>query len=138
MAITRRLNAFQCRVAIRDCISPEWTVEMSRSFRYLINEDKGAVMLSLAFEMMPNFAPPVDASGMSKLETVSKPFPTEKESAVKLAEAVAKIASVDDKLVGDIALKTTLREEAADLLVSVGYDRTVYVKWVDDGEIISK
>jgi hypothetical protein len=40
---------------------------MSRSFRYSINEEKGAVMLSLAFEMTPNFTPPVDATGMSKL-----------------------------------------------------------------------
>jgi len=50
---------------------------MSRSFRYYINKEKGAVMLSLAFEMTPNFAPPMDTTGMSKPETALKPFPKE-------------------------------------------------------------
>ena len=113
---------------------PEWTVKMSRSFRYSINEDKGAVMLSLAFEMTPNFAPPVDATGMSKFETAIKPFPTEFESAVRLAESVVKIADVDDKLAADKVMKTSLRDEAADLLASAGFDREKYIQWVDAGE----
>jgi hypothetical protein len=114
--------------------SPEWTVEMSRSFRYSINEEKGAVMLSLAFEMTPNFAPPVDTTGMSKLETAVKPFPSEMESAVKLAETVASIADVDNTLTNDSVTKTAMREEAADLLESAGYDRAAYLLWVDEGE----
>jgi len=36
---------------------PQWTVAMRRSYRYSINEEKGAVMLSLAFEMKPNNRP---------------------------------------------------------------------------------
>lgn len=118
--------------------SPEWTVGMRRSFRYSINEDKGAVMLSLAFEMTPNFAPPVDATGMSKLEIAVKSFPSESESAVKLAESVANIANVDDKLAADAAVKTALRDEAADLLASAGYDREKYVQWVDNGEPVAR
>ena len=114
--------------------SPEWTVEMSRSFRYTIKEDKGVVMLSLAFEMTPNFAPPVDVTGMSKLEIAVKTFPSEKESAVKLAEAVACIADVDTKLAKDPELKAAMRNEAADLLESAGCDRAAFLEWVDAGE----
>jgi hypothetical protein len=114
--------------------SPKWTVGMRRSFRYSINEDKGAVMLSLAFEMIPNFAPPVDATGMSKLEVAAKTFPSEGESAVKLTESVANIADVDIKLASDADLKTALRDEAANLLASAGFDREKYIQWVDSGE----
>jgi len=113
---------------------PEWTVEMSRSFRYSINETKGAVMLSLAFEMTPNFAPPVDATGMSKLETTPKPFPKESASAVKLAETVVKIADVDGILAKNAKMKSELRDEAAELLASAGFDRKKYIQWVADGE----
>jgi hypothetical protein len=114
--------------------SPKWTIGMRRSFRYSINEDKGAVMLSLAFEMTPNFAPPVDATGMSKLEVTVKVYPSEAESAVKLTESVANIVDVDIKLASDADLKAMLRDEAADLLASAGFDREKYIKWVNDGE----
>jgi hypothetical protein len=114
--------------------SPKWTVGMRRSFRYSINEDKGAVMLSLAFEMTPNFAPPVDATGMSKLEVTAKSFPSEAECAVKLAESVGNIADVDRKLVENAEMKAALRDEAADLLSSAGFDREQYILWVDAGE----
>ena len=118
--------------------SPKWTVGMRRSFRYSINEDKGAVMLSLAFEMTPNFAPPVDATGMSKLEVAAKIFPSEMESAVKLAESVANIADVDGKLAADAGMKAALRDEAADLLASAGFDREKYIQWVDAGGSLRK
>ena len=91
-------------------------------------------MLSLAFEMTPNFAPPVDETGMSKLKNDVKSFPTEHESAVKLAESVANIIDIDDKLATDAAMKAALRDEAADLLASAGYDRVKFVQWVDSGE----
>ena len=117
--------------------SPKWTVGMRRSFRYSINDDKGAVMLSLAFEMTPNFAPPVDATGMSKLEVTAKAFPSEAECAVKLAESVASIADVDMRLAENAEMKTALRDEAADLLASAGFDREKYVEWVEAGEPIS-
>lgn len=114
--------------------SPKWTVGMRRSFRYSINEDKGAVMLSLAFEMTPNFAPPVDVTGMSKLKVTAKTFPSEAESAVKLAVSVAGITDVDGMLAADTKMKTALRDEAADLLASAGFDRMKYIEWVDAGE----
>jgi hypothetical protein len=107
---------------------------MRRSFQYSINAEKGAVMLSLAFEMTPNFAPPIDASGMSKAEIVAKVFPSEMECAIKLAESVTRIADVDKKLADDDALKAALRDEAADLLESAGYSRDAYTQWVNDGE----
>ncbi len=118
--------------------SPKWTVGMRRSFRYSINEDKGAVMLSLAFEMTPNFAPPVDTTGMSKLEVTAKKFPSEVESAVKLVESVARIADVDVKLAEHSEMKVALRDEAADLLASAGFDRGKYIQWVNDGEMASQ
>lgn len=115
--------------------SPKWTVGMRRSFRYSINEDKGAVMLSLAFEMIPNLAPPVDATGMSKLEVIPRAFPTEAESAMKLAESVGGIADVDIKLKADRELWTALRDESANLMASAGFDREKYIQWVDAGEL---
>jgi hypothetical protein len=114
--------------------SPKWTVTMRDSFRYDINEEKGSVMLSLAFEMIPNFAPPVDVTGMSKLELTGKTFPSEAESAVDLAESVANIADVDKKLAEDAGMKMALRDEAADLLASAGFDREKYIQWVEAGE----
>ncbi len=115
--------------------SPKWTVEMRRSFQYTINADKGAVMLSLAFEMTPNFAPPVDATGMSSLAVTARTFPTEAVCAVKLAESVSKMTDVDEKLAANAELRTVLRNEAADLLTSAGYDRDAYLRWVDAGEL---
>lgn len=117
--------------------SPKWTVGMRRSFRYSINENKGAVMLSLAFEMTPNFAPPVDATGMSNLEVMAKTFPSEAESAVKLAESVGNIVDVDRKLAENAEMKVALRDEAADLLASAGFDREKYIQWVEAGEPIT-
>ena len=113
---------------------PKWTVAMRRSFRYAINPNKGAEMLSLAFDMTPNFAPPVDRTGMSKLHVNAKTFQSEEESAVKLAESVAQIADVVGKLADDTALATALREEAADLMASAGFDREKYIRWVEAGE----
>lgn len=114
--------------------SPKWTVAMRRSFRYTINLDRGAVMLSLAFEMTPNFAPPVDLTGMSKLDVVTKIFPSEAQCAMKLAESVARIVDVERKLEEDAGMKTALRDEAADLLASAGFNREEYIQWVNDGE----
>ena len=91
-------------------------------------------MLSLAFEMTPNFAPPVDTSGMSKLDISVKEYPSEGECAIQLAESVANILDVDGELSKDAALKTSLRDEAADLLAAAGFDRAKYIKWVDSGE----
>jgi len=118
--------------------SPKWTVGMRRSFQYTINEDKGAIMLSLAFEMTPNFAPPIDATGMSRLAVTARTFPSEADCAVKLAESVANISDVDIKLATDGALRAALLDEAADLLASAGYDREKYVAWVSDGELAAK
>ena len=114
--------------------SPKWTVGMRRSFRYSINNHKGAVMLSLAFEMIPNLAPPVDVTGMSKLEVTPRAFPTEGECAVKLAESVSGITDVDLKLKADKELWAALRDESADLMASAGFDREKYIQWVDAGE----
>ena len=118
--------------------SPKWTVEMRRSYRYSINEEKGAVMLSLAYEMTPNFAPPVDATGMSKLPITNKQFPSEAQSALKLAESVGNIKDVDKELALDAAMKAVLLEKAADLMASAGFDRAKYVKWVNKGEVVAQ
>ena len=92
-------------------------------------------MLSLAFELTPNFAPPVDATGMSKLQVTPKQFQSELDCAVKLAESVANITDVDGKLSEDGAMKAALTEEAANLLESAGFDRDAYIKWVCNGEL---
>ena len=114
--------------------SPKWTVGMRRSYQYSISEENGSVMLSLAFELRPNFADPVDATGMSKIQGTQKEFPGEGVSAVKLAESVANIADVDMKLAHDFELRATLVDAAANLMESAGFNREAYLKWVADGE----
>jgi hypothetical protein len=114
---------------------PQWTVAMRRSYRYSINEEKGAVMLSLAFEMKPNIAPPVDSTGMSNLGLQQKKFPTELECAIKIAESVGNIRDVDAELTAHPDLKAELQEAQANLLESAGYDRAAFIKWASEGEI---
>ena len=114
--------------------SPKWTAAMRRSFRYAINPDKGAEMLSLAFEMTPNFVPPVDTTGMSQLNVNERAIPSEAESAVKLAGSVAQIVDVVLKLAENPALHTELLDEAANLMAMAGFDREKYISWVEAGE----
>ena len=117
---------------------PQWTVAMRHSYCHTINETKGAVMLSLAFELKPNIAPPVDTTGMTKLQLQTKEYPSEQVCAVKLAESVARIRDVDSELAANKKLKGELRDAQAALLESAGYDRAEYIEWVDNGEIVSK
>ncbi|MFO1489182.1 MAG: hypothetical protein U1F65_11965 [Verrucomicrobiota bacterium] len=121
-------------LALSQTAQPQWTVAMRRSFKYSINEDKGAVMLSLAFALKPNITPPVDETGMAKLELSAKKYPTESECALKLAESIFQIRDVDEILAADSELKSKLRDSHADLLEAAGYDRVAYTKWVDEGE----
>jgi hypothetical protein len=114
---------------------PQWTVAMRRSYRYSINEEKGAIMLSLAFELKPNIAPPVDTTGMTKMKLQPKKFPNESECAVKLAESVANMRDVDSELASNPDLRAELRDAKAALLESAGYDRAAYIKWVSEGEL---
>jgi hypothetical protein len=116
---------------------PQWTVAMRKSFRYSINIDKGGVMLSLAFALKPNITPPVDDTGMAKLDFPARKYPDERECAIRLAESVSQIRDVDESLEADPELKTRLRDSQADLLEAAGYDRAKYLQWVDDGEIVA-
>jgi hypothetical protein len=121
-------------LALSQKAQPQWTVAMRGSFRYSVNEDKGAVMLSLAFALRPNIIPPVDDTGMARSEPTAKKYPSECECALKLAEFVFKIRDVDEVLAADPELKSKLRDSHADLLEAAGYDRAAYLKWVDEGE----
>lgn len=115
---------------------PQWTVSMRRSYQYSINEDKGAVMLALAFEFLPNITPPVDRSGISSLNIKPKEFPDEKECALKIARSVAAIQDVDIRLDAEPELKQKLTDDHASLLESAGFDRDAYVAWVAAGETL--
>jgi hypothetical protein len=53
---------------------------------------------------------------------------------MKLAESVANIADVDEKLAANAEMKVALRDEAADLLASAGFDRKKFIEWVNAGE----
>lgn len=44
------------------------------------------------------------------------------------------INDVDGLLAADAKMKAALRDEAADLLASAGFDRKKYIEWVDAGE----
>lgn len=115
---------------------PKWTVAMRPSYRYLINESKGVVMLALAFEFKPTIVPPVDTTGTSTLTLSQRSFPDEAQSAVKLVQSVAAIRDVDVELAANPELKSKLRDSQADLLQSAGYDRDAYIDWVDAGETV--
>jgi hypothetical protein len=117
---------------------PQWSVAMRRSFVYSMNDSKGAVMLSLAFELRPNITPPTDATGMTTLQPPPKPFPSEVECAKKLVESVSNIHNVEDILAHQPGLRLQLRDAQALLLEEAGYDRDAYLKWVADGEPSSK
>lgn len=118
--------------------SPTWTVGMRRSFRYSQNKNKGAAMLSLAFELTPNIAPPIDSTGMSGAVAPQKTFLSEVECAIRIADSVAAIGDVDAKLAADSGLRIKLRDEAANLMASAGFDRDAYTKWIDEGEVIAE
>jgi len=116
---------------------PKWTVAMRRSFVYSMNERKGAVMLSLAFEFKPNIAPPVDNTGMTAIRPSPNAFPSELECATKILESTANIRDVEAILAADPGLRDQLRDAQATLLEAAGYDRAAYLKWVADGEVSS-
>src|SRR5205085_6948066 len=107
---------------------PQWTVAMRRSFVYSMNETKGAVMLSLAFELKPNIAPPTDVTGMTTMQSAPKPFPSEVECASKLVESVANIHDVEQILRAKPDLWAKLRDAQALLLAAAGYDSEAYLK----------
>ena len=113
---------------------PQWIVAMRRSFVYSMNDSKGAVMMSLAFELKPNILPPTDTTGMTTMQSVPKSFPSEVECAKKLVESVANIRNVEDILAEKPDLRNELRDAQALLLEEAGYDRDAYLKWVADGE----
>jgi len=116
---------------------PQWTVAMRRSYSYPVNDDKGALMLSLAFELHPNVTPPTDPTGISGITIPERKYPGECECAVKLAVSVSGIRDVDCLLKSDKILWTRLRDAQAILLESAGYDLASYVAWTDAGEVIS-
>ena len=118
--------------------SPEWTVRMRQVHRYEIEETAGGTMLSLAFQFKPNFAPPVDPTGISKLTTPPSNFPNEADSAVKIVETVSKMRNVDTELESDSALRELLTKESADLMESAGFDRKDYLDWVAKGELSAR
>lgn len=115
---------------------PKWTLAMRRSFCYPVNEEKGMVLLSLAFELKPNTAPPTDPTGMSKLKLESKEYPDERECALQIVESTTHIADVDAMLKKDPKLKEQLRDSQAEMLEAAGYDKDAYIKWVATGEVV--
>lgn len=115
---------------------PQWTVAMRRSYQYTINEDKGAVMLALAFEFSPNITPPVDHSGISSVAVPPKSFPDERECAVKIASSVAAIQDIVSRLEAQPELKQQITQAHADLLQAAGFDRAAYLEWVAAGETL--
>ena len=114
--------------------SAQWTVAMRTSYQYSINEEKGVVMLALAFEFSPTSTPPMDRTGISHLKVPQPKFPSECECAVKILERVAGIQDVDACLKADPELHSKLTADHADLLQGAGFDRDAYMKWVANGE----
>lgn len=113
---------------------PEWTVSMYRSYRYSIEPSTNTEMLSLAFAFRRRVVPPVDTSGLSTHQPAATSFPTEAESAMTILKEVERLGDVDALLYADSNLHTSLRDESASLLESVGYDRATYLQWIAQGE----
>lgn len=122
-------------LALCQSSKPQWTIAMRRSYCYAISVQKGATMLSLAFELKSNISPPVDKTGMTKIELPQKSIPDERQCAVKIAESVAAIRDVDAELTAQPELKMKLRDAQASLLEAAGYDREAYLKWFESGEV---
>ncbi len=118
---------------------PKWTITMRHSYRYTIrvDNDRGVAMLSLAFEFERNASAPVDSAGVSSLRVSPKKYKSEAECALKLIELVGQMEDVDHILASDVQLRSDLLKSKADLLQASGYDRDKYLKWVDDGEIVT-
>jgi hypothetical protein len=114
--------------------SPRCAVKLLTSYRYVIEPSTGIEMLSLSFQIAPHFAPPVDATGISTLQTTTQSFPTELETALEIVSIAARIRDVDQLLGGDAQLYSQLMNAKADLLAAAGYDRAAYLEWVVNGE----
>ena len=114
--------------------SPNWIVQMLKSYRYSIKPETSVEMLSLAFLFRPRVTPPTDPTGISAVEVAIPKFPDERESAIRLLSAVERLADVDKLLADDESMCTAMEINSADLLESAGYDREAYVAWVRAGE----
>jgi hypothetical protein len=114
--------------------SPRCSVKLLPSYRYTIRPDTNVAMLSVGFLITPHFAPPVDATGVSTVQTNVREFPGELESAIDLVGVAEGIKDVDAILAADAQLKDALTNSSADLLAEASYDRGEYMRWVADGE----
>jgi len=113
---------------------PQWNLFMRSSFRYSINTEKRATMLSYAFEFKRLTVPPFDGGGVSALTLPNKNPTDEKIIAIKLIDKVASIKDVDEILRADNSLFESLKFEKMALLASADYDGAAYQEWVDKGE----
>jgi hypothetical protein len=118
--------------------SPRCSVKLLPSYRYSIKQDTNVEMLSVGFLITPYFAPPVDETGASTVQTNARQFPSELESAIDLVSVAAGIRDVDGILAGDSALRLKLINSSADLLAEASYDRAEYLQWVAGGEVEAK
>ncbi len=114
--------------------SPRCSVKLLPSYRYTIRPDTNVAMLSVGFLITPHFAPPVDGTGVSTVQTNVRQFPGELESAIDLVAVAEGIRDVDGILAADSKLKDELTNSSADLLAEASYDRDEYLRWVADGE----
>ena len=118
--------------------SPRCSVKLLPSYRYSIKPDTNVEMLSVGFLITPYFAPPVDRTGVSNVQTTARQFPSELESAIGMVSVAAEIRDVDSILARDSGLREKLINSSADLLAEASYDRAAYILWVADGEIEAK
>ncbi len=113
---------------------PKWALHMRRSYRYAINPEKGAIMLSLAFELHPIIQPPVDATGNSNAQVIPKNSPSEVDCALCLLKRISDIRDVDAFLNENTLERESLLNSHATLLHDAGYDKEAYIDWVKNGE----
>lgn len=114
--------------------SPRCAVKLLTSYRYVIRPDTGIEMLSLGFRITPHYAPPVDQTGLSNLQSAARPFPSELETALAFVSVAERIRDVDELLAADAAAREALMNSMADLLAAAGFDRDAYLRWVAEGE----
>lgn len=114
--------------------SPRWSMLMKNSYKYIIEQDSGAVIISLAFRFTANVNPPQDESVMSDFTPQVIVHPSELDCAMRILTCVSGLSDVDSRLKEDAGLYGNLKEAKANLMEAAGYSKRAYLEWVSAQE----
>lgn len=123
-------------IRLAESSRPQWMVNLLSSYRYTVEPESGACMLSLSFEFKRRVSAPVDPAGFgaNQMNVSASPQKTELELAVDLVTSALHIKDPDAMMATDPALAVSMMNASADLLAEAGYAREDYLAWVEAGE----